>query len=167
MAMNDQVRLLLGVALNTAIIYAFLIVAVRLVGRRHLGQLTSLDMLILVLLGSAVETAMVQASTSLKAGLVSAATLLILNRLLNFAMLKSRRFSHLVGAGPLLLVHDGKFVEENLKRLGMSKTDVIEAIRERECSSIADLRYAVFEANGEINIVYKDDGAGCGPEEVG
>jgi len=157
--MNDQVRPLLGVALNTAIIYAFLIFAVRLVGRRHLGQLTSLDMLILVLLGSAVETAMVQASTTLEAGLVSATTLLLFNRLLNLAMLRSRRLSHLVGAGPLLLVHDGKLVEENLKRLGMTKSDVVEAIRERECASIAELRYAVFEANGEINIVYKDDGA--------
>ncbi|MFI5385906.1 MAG: DUF421 domain-containing protein, partial [Fimbriimonadales bacterium] len=109
----------------------------------------------LILLGSAVETAMVRASTSLKAGLVSAATLLIVNRLLTLFMLKSRRFNHLVGCGPILLVHDGQFVEENLRRLGMTKRDVIEAIRERECGSIKDLRYAVFEPNGEINVVYK------------
>ncbi|HTQ08538.1 MAG TPA: YetF domain-containing protein [Fimbriimonadaceae bacterium] len=154
--MNAQVEFLLSVALNTAVIYAFLIIAVRLVGRRHLGQLTALDMLILLLLGSAVETSMVRANTSLRAGLVSAAILLVLNKLLNLAMLRSRRFNHLVGAGPLLLVHDGKFVEENMKRLGMTKNEVIEAIRERECASIAELRYAVFEANGEINIVYRD-----------
>ncbi len=154
--MSQQAQLYLGVAMNTAIIYSFLIFGVRLAGRRQLGQLTSLDLLILILLGSAVETAMVRASTSLKAGLVSAAVLLLMNRLLNFAMQRSKRFSHLVGSGPLLLVHNGRFVEENLKRLGMTKTDVIEAIRERECASIKELRYAVFEPNGEVNIVYRD-----------
>ena len=154
--MSEDARLYLGVVMNTTIIYVFLIVAIRLISRRQLGQLSALDLLILILLGSAVETAMVDASTSLKVGLVSAATLLVLNRVLTLAMLKSQRFSHLVGSGPLLLVHDGQFVEENLKRIGMTKQDVAEAIRERECASIRDLRYAVFEPNGEINIVYKE-----------
>src|SRR5579862_4144605 len=109
--MNAETKLLLGVAFNTASIYAFLIVAIRLFGRRQLGQLTSLDLLILVLLGSAVETSMVRASTTLEAGLVSATILLVFNRLLTLLMLRSRRFSHLVGSGPLLLIHDGMFVE--------------------------------------------------------
>ena len=162
--MSEEARLYLGVAMNTAIVYAFLVVAIRLFSRRQLGQLSALDLLILVLLGSAVETAMVEASTSLKAGLVSAATLLVINRVLTFAMLRSRRFSHVVGSGPLLLVHDGKFVEENLRQIGMTKEDVAEAIRGRECGSIKDLRYAVFEPNGEINIVYKDSGSGDDPD---
>lgn len=154
--MSDETRLLLGVAFNSAVIYIFLIIAVRMAGRRHLGQLTSLDLLILILLGSAVETAMVRANTSLRAGLVSGATLLILNRFLAWAMLKSPRFRHLVGSGPLLLVYEGHFVDENMKRLGMSKEDVVEAIRERECASIKDLRFAVFEPDGEINVVFND-----------
>src|SRR5579862_9891003 len=106
--MSEGTRWLLGVAFNTAAIYFFLIFAVRLFGRRQLGQLSSLDLLILILLGSAVETAMVRADTSLRAGIVSAFTLLVINRLLTLAMLKSKRFSHLVGSGPILLVHDGK-----------------------------------------------------------
>jgi uncharacterized membrane protein YcaP (DUF421 family) len=154
--MNEQTGLLLGIAFNTAVIYLFLIFAVRLAGRRQLGQLTSLDFLVLILLGSAVGSALVRADVSLIGGLVSALTLLGINRLLTLLMLRSERFSHLVGAGPLLIVSDGQFVEDNLKRLGMTKTDVVEAIRERECTSIKELRYAVFEPNGEINIVYKD-----------
>jgi len=55
------------------------------------------------------------------------------------------------------------FVEENLKRIGMTKEDVVEAIRERECGEISDLRFAVFEPNGEINIVYKDSDEGETP----
>jgi len=157
--MVDETRLLLTTALHTAIIYVFLIVAIRLFSRRQLGQLSALDLLILILLGSAVETAMVQASTSLRVGLVSAATLFVINRLLSLVMLKSRRFSHLAGSGPLLLVHNGRLVEENMRRLGLTKEDVIEAIRGRECTSIEEIRYAVFEPNGEVTVVRPDGAA--------
>ena len=157
--LSGQTKLFLEVVINTAVIYAFLILAIRLIGRRQLGQLSSLDLLILILLGSSVETAMVRASTSLKVGIISAATLLILNKLLTAGMTKSKRFRQLLGAGPILLVHDGHFVDENLRRLGMTQDDVIEAIRERECANIKELRYAVFENDGEINVVFrnKDD----------
>lgn len=155
--MNAEAKLLAEIALNTAAIYLFLIVAIRLFGRRQLGQLSSIDLLVVILLGSAVETAMVKSNTSLKAGLVSAITLLVLNRAITLLMLKSRRFSHLVGAGPMLLVHNGHFVEENMKRVGMTKSDVVEAMRGRECSSIKNIKYAVFEPDGEINVVTFDE----------
>ena len=160
--MNGQTKLFLEVVINTAVIYAFLVVAIRLIGRRQLGQLSSLDLLILILLGSSVETAMVRASTSLKVGLVSATTLLILNKLLTVEMTKSKKLGRLLGPGPVLLVQDGRLIEENLRKIGMTKDDVIEAIRERECGDINELRYAVFEANGEINVVYKTVGMGNG-----
>jgi uncharacterized membrane protein YcaP (DUF421 family) len=151
--MNAETKLYLEVAINSAIIYAFLVIAVGLIGRRQLGQLSSLDLVVLILLGSAVETAMVRANTSLTAGLVSATTLLILNKLLTFAMTKSRRLRHLAGQGPLVLVHNGKFIQSHLDQLGLTKTDVVEAMRARDCASIEDVRYAVFEANGEVHIV--------------
>ncbi len=153
--MSGQTKLFVEVVINTTVIYAFLIVAIRLIGRRQLGQLSSLDLLILILLGSSVETAMVRASTSLKVGIVSATTLLILNKLLTVGMTKSKKMCRLLGAGPVLLVYDGHFLDENLRRLGMTEDDVIEAIRERECGNVRELRYAVFEANGEINVVYR------------
>ena len=147
---------LIPVAQHTVIIYFFLIMMLRLVGRRQLGQLTVLDIVIVILLGSAVETAMVNANTTLYAGIVCASTLLLLDRLVSRQMQRSRRLSHVVNHGPILLVHDGQFVEEHLRRVGLTKADVLEALRERETAGIENIKFAVMEADGEINVVPKD-----------
>ena len=94
------------VAGSTAAIYLFLIVLLRLFGRRQLGQLTVIDLVVVLLLGSAVETAMIHGNVSLPAGFASAGTLLLMNRLLTAVFLRSERFCNLVGGGPVLLVHD-------------------------------------------------------------
>lgn len=149
-------RLLAEVALSTFVIYVFLILALRLIGRRSLAQLSALDFLVVILLGSAVETAMVQASTSLKAGLMSASVLLLANRLLTWGMLKSKKLRHLVGGGPVLLVHDGKFVQERMWRVGLTEADVMAALRSREVGCVEDVRFAVLETDGRINVVMRD-----------
>src|SRR5437016_8093731 len=92
------------VATHTLVIYAFLMAALRLVARRQLGQLTAIDLVIIVSLGSAVETAMIAGNTSLVAGLVSATTLLVTNRILSRIVLRWRRLRRFVIGSPLLLV---------------------------------------------------------------
>ena len=141
------------VAGSTLTIYLFLSVSMRLMSRRQLGQLTVLDLLIIILLGSSVETAMVHGDTSLKAGLVSGTTLFLTNYLVSHIMRRSRRFSHICGMGPMLLVHDGKFVEEHLKRVGLTHEDVLHAIRQREQADIKKVRFAVLEPDGQINVI--------------
>src|SRR5436305_8100266 len=124
-------RSLVPVAVHTLVIYLFLVVALRAVGRRQTGQLTALDLVIIIVLGSAVETAMVAANTSLPAGIVSAGTLLLVNRLLTAALSRSRRLRHFVLGNPVLLIQNGHFIAEHLRRLGLTEADVLEAIRER------------------------------------
>src|SRR5260370_11148650 len=119
---------LLVVAGTTAGIYLFLIAALRLGGRRQLAQLSGLDLVVFLLLGSAVETAMIHGDLSLAAGFVSAATLLALNRLLTFVFLRIPRLSLLVNGGPILLVHDGTVIEDHLRRVGLTHPD-LEAAR--------------------------------------
>lgn len=141
------------VALHTACVYFFLIAGLRLMGRRQLGQLTAVDLIILLLLGSAVETAMVAGNTTLPAGLVSAGTLLLVNRTLTWVLCRSRRLRHLVQGGPTLLVHNGHIVEEHLRRTGLTPADLLEALREREYDDVSQVRFAVMETDGQINVV--------------
>ncbi|HLV80826.1 MAG TPA: YetF domain-containing protein [Chthonomonadaceae bacterium] len=150
-------RSLAPVAVHTICIYLFLIVALRLIGRRLTGQLTVVDLTIIILLGSAVETAMVAGDVSLPAGLVSAGILLVANRLLTLLVLRSRRLRHLLGIGPVLLVQDGHILEDHLRRVGLSEADLIEAIREREKADLSDVRFAVMEPDGEINVITRKD----------
>ncbi len=138
---------------STVVVYLALLVLLRLAGRRALAELTVIDLVVVLVLGSAVETAMIRGNISLEAGLVAAATLMVTNRLLAVAMLRSKRFRHEVGGGPTLLVHDGRPVEAHLRRAGLSLDDLHAALRGRGYDDIAKVRFAVFEADGTITAI--------------
>lgn len=143
------------VALSTLAIYLFLVFALRILGRRTLSQLSAVDLVVIILLGSAVETAMVQASTSFRVGLVSALTLLIANRLIAIATTRWKPLRHLAGGSPVLLVNNGQLILPNLNRFGFTEQDVLQALREREIGCIEDVRFAVLEVDGRINVIRK------------
>ena len=147
---------LLPVIAHSVVIYVFLMVLLHIIGRRQLGQLTVLDLVVVILLGSAVETAMVNGNTSLFAGLVCAGTLLFLNRVFALTFGRARRLRHLANGGAVLLVHNGHIVEEHLRRVGLTKADLLEALREREQSGIENIKFAVMEVDGKINVVPKE-----------
>ncbi len=146
----------LSVCVHTLVIYLFLIAAFRLLGRRHLAQLTVIDLVILIVLGSAVETSMIAGNTSLAAGLISAGTLLLVNRVLTGVLLRSKRLRHLVVGDPILLVHQGQLIEEHLRRTGLTETDLLEAIRERGYDTVDKVKFAVLETDGAIHVIPMD-----------
>jgi len=151
--MPASVTPLLSVVMHTAAIYTFLIGMLRFANRRQLGQLTVIDLVIIILLGSAVETAMVNGNTSLQAGITCSSTLLVLNRTVSRLLRRSKHLRHLVLSGPVLLVHNGRSIQEHLRRAGMTDADLMEALREREQTEVADVRFAVLEVDGSINVV--------------
>jgi uncharacterized membrane protein YcaP (DUF421 family) len=150
---STSVPVLLIVAGTTAAIYLFLIGGLRVFGRRQLAQLTALDLIVVLLLGSAVETAMIHGDLSLAAGLVSAGTLLVTNRLLTLAFLRSPRLSQVVNGGPVLLVHNGEVIESHCRRVGLTRPDLDAALRGRGYADPAGVREAVYETDGTISVV--------------
>ncbi|GAC1364593.1 MAG: hypothetical protein NVSMB32_07250 [Actinomycetota bacterium] len=159
-------RGLLIVSGTTAVIYLFLVVMLRIFGRRQLGQLTVIDVMVVLLLGSAVETAMIHGDVSLQAGLVSAATLLVINKLVTVTLLRLPRFRHLVSGGPVLLVHDGHLIDEHLRRVGMTATDLEEALRARGYDSPGEVRAAVLETDGTVSVIALPAPAEDKPEQA-
>jgi len=149
----DYVRDLPIVALNTFCIYVLLILAFRFLGRRQLGQLNVIDLVIILIMGSAVETAMVHGNLSLPAGLVSASVLLLTNKLISALANRFKFLRKIVSPGPILLVNRGSVIDEHLKRSGLTHDDVLEAIRERGYSDVSNVKFAVMEEDGEINVV--------------
>jgi uncharacterized membrane protein YcaP (DUF421 family) len=141
------------VAGTTAFIYLFLVTLLRIFGRRELAQLSVLDLIVVLLLGSTVETAMIHGDLSLPAGLISAGTLIVLNKLLSLFFLASPRLRHLVNGGPILLVHDGRIIGSHLRRTGLSREDLDAALRGRGYTGPEGIRDAVLETDGSISVV--------------
>lgn len=135
-------------------VYVAVLVGLRLGGRRELGQLTPFDLVVILLVANAVQNAMVGTDTSLQGGLVSAATLLIVNTGVARLRLRSVRVRQLVEGVPVVLVQHGELVTANLHREGVTEEEVIAAVREHAAiGDLSQVELAVLETDGSLSVV--------------
>ncbi len=147
---------LLVVVFHTLVIYVFLIFALTFITRRQISELSVVELVIVMCLGSAVETSMVAGDVSLLAGLVSAATLLLINKGFATVLEHSDRLQKAVIGRPLILVYKGRLMNRNMIAAGLTEDDVLEGIRERGYNDLNDIRLAVLELDGTISVIPKE-----------
>ena len=141
------------IVLRTTVVYALILVGLRLSGKRELGQMTLFDLVLLLLIANAVQNAMVGGDTSLAGGLVAALVLLLLNALLARLRVRWPKLRHLVEGTPTLLVLHGKPIPEHLRREGLDEEMLETALREHGVAELKDVEMAVLEIDGAISIV--------------
>src|ERR1700687_2114502 len=151
----DPIGLLI-IAGKSAVIYVFLVVGLRLLGRRELGQMTIYDLVLIVVLANSVQNAMVGDDTTLFGGLVAASTLLTINWLFTFLLTRFPGLNRDLVGQPLLIVSEGKFIEEPMRREGVTHDQVMAALREHGLSKLEDARMCVLEVDGTISVVPKE-----------
>lgn len=142
--------------LRACVVYFVLLGMIRLSGKRTMGQFTAFDMLLVVLLGNAVQNALLGSDNSVAGGLLLAATLIVLNWLIGMVSARSDRIEALVEGTPVLLAHDGKVYKDVLRRELVSRQDFEKALREAGIEGVDDIRMAVLETNGHITVVRRD-----------
>lgn len=138
--------------LRAVVVYAFLILLLRLTGKRQVGQLAPFDLVLLLVLSNAVQNSMNGGDNSLVGGLISAATLVLLNFAVGRATYRSKRLEALVEGRPQILVHNGKLFEDVLIRAQMTHHELNAALRRSGCTTVEDVHLAVLENNGQISV---------------
>jgi uncharacterized membrane protein YcaP (DUF421 family) len=144
------------VAVRTAVVYTFLVVALRLGGKREIGQLGILDLIVLLVIADAVQNAMVGENTTLWGGLVAAGTLLILDKSLKVVSERSRAAKRVLEGEPRLLVRDGRLLGRAMREEGVDVDDLEMAIRSHGLAKVDEVGLAVLERDGTISIVPRD-----------
>lgn len=147
----------LDITLRSLAVYLFMLVAIRLTGKKELSQLNTTDVVLILLISNAVQNAMVGSNTSLSGGLVAAAVLFTLNYLLKKLMFKSEKFRNLITEKPEILIHNGNLDFAKLSKLGITNEELREAIREHGIEKYKDVKLAIMEADGNISIISGDD----------
>lgn len=150
-------HVLIEIVLRTAVIYAVVLIGVRLSGKREVGQMTPFDLTLLLLISNAVQNAMVGSDSSLLGGGVAAATLLVLNFAIAEVSGANRRFRKLVQGQPSLLVHDGQVIEAHMAKEHVSMDELQRALREHGIASYHDVALAVLEVDGSISCLKYGD----------
>lgn len=142
--------------LRAVAVYFLLLLLLRLSGKRTMGQFTAFDMLLVVLLGNAVQNALLGSDTSVIGGLLLAATLIALNWLVGLASARSAKVENWVEGVPVLLARDGRVFRDVLRRELISKEDFERTMREAGCLDVADIRLAVLETDGHITLITRE-----------
>jgi len=144
---------LVQVLARTAIAYTVMLGLLRLGGTRELGQMRPTDLVLLLLVSNAVQNAMVGEETSVAAGVVATATLVAITWAVNRVRLRSARVARLLGGEPVLLAHDGAFVDAHLRREAMTRDDILAALREHGLERIEQAQSVVLEVDGTVSVI--------------
>lgn len=153
---NLSVQSIAVIILRTSVVYVALLVGLRLAGKRELGQMTSFDLLVVLVISNAVQNAMVGPDTSLSGGLVAAATLLTANWLVNNLGLRIPWLRRQLIGSTTLLVNQGELLPDNLQREGVTADEVMQALREHGVEDLGSVKLAVLEIDGTISVISAD-----------
>ncbi|MCY3018660.1 MAG: DUF421 domain-containing protein [Planctomycetota bacterium] len=139
------------------IVYVFLLVLLRLTGKRQVGQLAPFDLVLLLVLSNAVQNSMNGGDNSVLGGLILATTLVVLNYALGLATFRSKKLEALIEGRPQVLIHDGKLFEDVMARAQLTHHELNAALRQAGCASIEHVQSAILENNGSISVVQRKD----------
>lgn len=141
--------------LRAAAVYIVVLLLTRMSGKRSIGQSAPFDMLVIVLLGTAVQNSLIGEDTSLLGGLILAATLLALNWLMGYVTARSHRLHAWVEGTPVILVREGKVFWDQLRRCNVAPEDLDVAMRKEGCEGHHQIKLAVLETSGDITMEVK------------
>ncbi len=143
--------------LRAVAIYVLVMLLVRLSGKRAVGQFTPFDLVLLILLGNAVQNGLNGGDNSLTGAALLAICLIALNYAVALVAARSPGARRLIEGEPVILARDGKVHRDVLHRELVSNADFHEAMREAGCTNIERIRLATLETDGRISIVLVDD----------
>lgn len=137
-------------------VYAFLLIALRLTGKRQVGQLTPFDLVLLLILSNAVQNSMNGGDNSLVGGMISAVTLVGLNALISRATSRNRKLEELIDGQPRVLISNGRVYKPVLAQEDITHDELMAALRRSGCEKVEEVRLAVLETNGGISVIKKE-----------
>jgi uncharacterized membrane protein YcaP (DUF421 family) len=145
-----------SVVIRSAIIYAFLVIALRIGGKREVGQLSTPDLVVLLIVANGAQNAMVGDNTTLVGGIVACITVLVLARLVQIATSRSTAVSKALIGEPRILVRDGEAIRRAMEQEEISGDELMGALREHGVDKIEEVRLAVLEVDGSISVLPTD-----------
>ena len=137
------------------LVYGFLLLVLRLTGKRQVGQLSPFDLVLLLVLSNAVQNSMNGGDNTVAGGFILVITLVAVNGLVSWLTFRSKKMELLVEGRPRILVHDGAAIESALAQEQISRHELMAAIRQVGLTDIEEVRVAILESNGRINVIRK------------
>ena len=143
----------LDIVIRSSAVYLFMVIALRIFGKKELSQLNTADVILILLISNSVQNAMVGNNTTLWGGLAAATILFAINFILKKLMYKYKNFSDFMLEKPEILIHNGNLDFKSLSKLNITSDELKEAMREHGVEYYKDVQLAMLEIDGNISII--------------
>jgi uncharacterized membrane protein YcaP (DUF421 family) len=143
----------MDIVLRALFAYVFITFLLRIVGRRELSSMSPSDLIMLVVLGDLIQNGVTQSDYSMTGVVLATSTIALCAVLTSLLVYKSKRASDIIEGTPLIVVQDGKPIEQNMKSERINLDDVMEEARAQQIERLDEIKWAVLESSGTISFI--------------
>ncbi|HWR60359.1 MAG TPA: DUF421 domain-containing protein, partial [Clostridia bacterium] len=148
---------MLIIFVRTLILYALIVVVLRLMGKRQIGQLQPSELVVSLIIADLAAVPMAEVGIPLINGIIPIITLFILEELLSFLSMKSEAARGFISGKPSIIIERGVIMEEELGKLRYNLNDLLEQLRLKNFSNIEDIDFAILETSGQLSVIPKPE----------
>src|ERR1700704_3932875 len=145
----------MDLVIRAAVVFGFIFLITRIAGRRQLSEFEPFDVILLVVLGDLVQQGITQSDESVTGTLIVISTITLLSVSVGWLSFRFARVRLITEGEPIILIHDGKIIEANLRRERLTRGDIEEEARQQQLTSLDQFRWAILEDGGSISIIPK------------
>jgi uncharacterized membrane protein YcaP (DUF421 family) len=145
----------MDIALRALFLYAFVVFVIRVMGRRELSSLSAVDLVLLIVLGDAIQQGLTQDDYSVTGAVIAVSTLAAVQVGSSYLSYRSRRARRILEGEPIVILQAGKLIERNMKRERLTEDEVAEEMRAQQIASVEDVEWGILEADGNMSFIPK------------
>jgi uncharacterized membrane protein YcaP (DUF421 family) len=146
----------MDIALRAIVLFFFVLFVTRVIGRRELSSLSPFDLVLLIVLGDAIQQGLTQDDYSVTGAMIAVGTIAALQVGTSYVSFRSEKARVVLEGLPVVIVQDGELVDENLRRERLTRDEVAEEMRMAQIGSFDDVQWAILESNGSISFIKKN-----------
>ena len=153
--------------LRTLIVFILVLIAVRLMGKREIGQMQPFELVIAIMIADLASIPMADIGIPLSNGIIPILALLLLQLLISIINVKSIKLRKFICGSPSILIYRGKIQEKTLKKEKITINELEERLRQNNVFSFGDVEYAILETSGQVTVIQKPNKKNLTPEDLG
>ena len=147
----------MDLVVRATVIFVFLFVLTRIIGKRELSSLQPFDLILLIILGDALQQGLTQDDYSVTGAVIVVGTIAVLQVATSYVSFRLPVLRPVLDGQPIVVVEDGRPIERNLHRERLSLEDIMEEARQQQIGSLDGVQWAVLETSGAISFIKKSD----------
>jgi uncharacterized membrane protein YcaP (DUF421 family) len=145
----------MDIALRAVFLYVFVVFLMRVTGRRELSTLSAIDLVLLIILGDAIQQGLTQDDYSVTGAVIAVSTIAALQVGASYVSFRSRRARRVLEGEPIVIIEDGKLIDRNLKRERLTEDEIAEEMRTQQIASVEDVEWGILESSGNMSFIPK------------